>query len=542
MKTTIKALIFLFFLGIAFGEQHCIDDSFGSGIVITNTYSGVEYYKVSYAATPGAVLSLSEPLGDGFFLMPGEQKIIDYSIRLPFPGNYSLSFTIVDSKAKTEVRTSNYEVYDCHSVDAKITSTDTNYCLRQVFPYKVLINNTGKYEENLSVMINSDPFNLNLMPGEAKEYDLEFYPSSLNENKVIVSVSGANITSIAEKSFNLRNCDTTAVIVENLKACPGQAVSSTISLSNLGFSQDAYQVINSSSNIIINPAVFTVGAKEEAVIPFMLMPGCGEIGLKSGEVNIYSLNSGLIKVKISYEALNCFDFEIIESNTFSGYCEGDSNAANFTIKNKGLMADSYMGILKYGDEEKTINLYLEPKESATINITEYFNYSGNSKAELAVLSNNFCEKTESFIEEFVVEKYSECYNAKLEVQEYFRGYSRVRITNNGSKNNTYTLSVFNSSEISNMSFSLMPKQSRDYQLNNLDDIMKDYGISVFSVNLKGLGVDLTEETSYSASITGMVILAAKEYYSYVGLVFLATLIALFAKNNVLKQRKSNIKA
>lgn len=541
MKKQLLTLTFLFFLGTSFGEQHCMLDSFGSSVIIKNDYSGVEYYKVSYAVSPGAILSLSEQLGDGFFLMPNEQKTIDYNITLPFKGNYSLSFTIADSKAKTEIKSFNYEVYDCHNIDIKIISENNNYCLRQSMPYKVIINNTGKYDENLSIMINNDPFNITLNSGEKKEYNLEFYSNNMENNQVTVTAKNEHLTKIVSETFNLRNCDTTVVELEELKACPGQAINSNIIIKNLGFSQDAYQIINSTNNILIDSQVIILESKEQAIVPFNLMLGCDEIGLRTGEINIQSLNSGLIKAKINYEALNCFDFKIEEQNIFSDYCEKDNKTIYFDVANTGLMADSYNGLLIYGNEQTILQFYLEPKESINLNISEYFNYTNDAKAELIIKSNNYCEKIKTVIKDFTIQNYSECYSGKLEVQEYFRGYSSVKITNNGSRQNEYSLTVFNYSQISNMSFLLNSGQSKEYQLNNLDNIMNDYDINVFSVNLLGNGVDVTSQTIYTNSITAMIILTVKEYYSYVGLMLLAILTLLFVKNNVLKLRKSNIK-
>jgi hypothetical protein len=540
MKKQTLTLLFLFLLGNTFGEQHCMLDSFGSSIVITNDYSGVEYYKVSYAVTPGVSLSLNEPLGDGFFLIPGEQKTINYNITLPFKGNYSLSFNIVDSKAKNENKIFNYEVFNCHNVDIIILTENDNYCLRQIMPYKVIINNTGKYAENLTLMVNNDPFNLTLYSGEIKEYNLDFYTTNQEDNKITVTAKNEYLTKTIVEPLNLRNCDTTAVVLEELKACPGQLISSTITLKNLGFSQDAYQIINSTNNIIIEPQVLTLDAKEQAIIPYDLIIACDEIGLKTAQINIQSLNSGLIKAKITYEALNCFDFKIENENVFSNYCENDNKTINFNIKNNGLISDSYTGLLIYGNQQTNLNFYLEPKESINLNISEYFNYTGDFNAELIIKSNNYCEKIKSVTENFNIKKINECYNGKLEVQEYFRGFSRVKITNNGTRQNNYTLTVFNQSQINNMSFMLNPGQSKEYQLNNLDSIMNDYDISVFSVNLLANEVNLTSQTSYSNSITGMIILTVKEYYSYAGLILLVILISLFIKNNVLKSRKSNI--
>jgi hypothetical protein len=518
-----------------------MQDSFNSSIVITNDYSGVEYYKVSYAVSPGAALSFSEQLGDGFFLMPSEQKIIDYNVSLPFPGNYSLSFIIADSKNNKETKSFNYEVFDCHNVDITIVSESNNYCLRQIMPYNVTVNNTGKYEENITLMINNDPFNLTLSPGELKEYNLDYYSMSQEDNQIIVTARNEYLTKTVSKSFNLRNCDTTAVVLENLKACPGQSVNSNITIKNLGFSQDAYQIINSTNNILITPQVLTLESKEQAIIPFTLVLGCDEIGLKTGEITIQSLNSGLITAKITYEALNCFDFKIEDKNVFFDYCENDNKTVTFDVANAGLMADSYNGLLIYGKNQISLNFYLEPKESMNINLSEYFNYTNDAKAELIIKSNNYCERTKTITHNFTVQNFSECYSGNLEVQDYFRSYSKVKVTNNGSRQNEYTLTVFNYSEISNMSFLLNPGQSKEYQLNNLGSIMNDYGISVFSVNLLANGVDTTSQTTYSNSITGMIILSVKEYYSYAGLILLAILASLFVKNNVLKQRKSNSK-
>jgi hypothetical protein len=517
-------------------------DSFGSSIIIKNDYSGVARYTVSYAVSPGVILSLDEQLGDGFFLMPGEQKIIDYNVSLPFKGNYSLSFNIADSKANSKTELFNYEVFDCHNVGIKILSNYSNYCLRQIMPYQVIINNTGKYAENLSVMINNDPFSISLLPMEYKEYNMEFYSINLFDNQVRVSAKNEFLSENAAESFNVRNCDTTAIVLEDLKACPGQPINSSITLKNLGFSTDAYQIINSSGNIAIDAQVFTLESKEQKTIPFVLIPACNEIGLKNSEITIYSLNSGLINSKITYEALNCFDFQIEEKSAFLDYCEDDNRTLAFGIKNKGLMADSYTALLTYGNQQKSFNFYMEPKESVNISIGEYFNYSGNAKYELTVKSNNYCEKTRSAAKNFTVQKFKECYSAKLELQKYFSEYSTVKVTNNGSRQNDYSLAVFNYSQISNMSFLLNPGQSKEYQLNNLGSIMNDYGISVFSVNLLANGVDITGQTSYSDSITGMIILSVKKYYSYAGLALLAILSALFVKNNVLKSGKSNIKA
>jgi hypothetical protein len=111
----------------------------------------------------------------------------------------------------------------------------------------------------------------------------------------------------------------------------------------------------------------------------------------------------------------------------------------------------------------------------------------------------------------------------------------VKITNNGSRANDYNLTLFNYSVIENMNFSLKPHESIEYQLNNLDLIMEDYGISSFSISLEGKGINLTKSTHYTDSITGMVTLAAKEYYPFIGLALLMVLSFIFVKKNILKQ-------
>ncbi|MDD2679152.1 MAG: hypothetical protein PHG04_02295, partial [Candidatus Nanoarchaeia archaeon] len=72
----------------------------------------------------------------------------------------------------------------------------------------------------------------------------------------------------------------------------------------------------------------------------------------------------------------------------------------------------------------------------------------------------------------------------------------------------------------------------------LNNIMNDYGISVFSVNVIAKGLNVTGQTSYSESITGMIALSVQENYGIIGLILLAIIIAAFIKKNPLKIKKS----
>jgi len=540
MRKHLFSLLFLFFLGITFGENYCIDDSFNASLVVKNTYSSNEYFTVAYTATPGLIISFDDPLDLGFF-MPGEEKTIGYDISMPFKGNYSLTFEITDSKANKETRTFNFEVSYCHNVEIKVLSID-NYCLRQNAPYQVIITNTGRYAENLSININNEVFYPELLAGQSKTYNLEFYSVFLENNLISINVDNEFIHKSIQETVNVRNCDKTGIILDQIKTCPGQLINSKLTIKNLGYSSDAYQIINSSSNVLIEPELLFVDSRSEDFLTFSIVPACDELGLKRGEINLYSRNSGYIKAVISYEVMNCYDFEIMESNSFSELCEQDQKTLSFALKNKGLVPDSYSGVLKFGNESVNLNFYLKDKETANFNITEHFDYSGKTSAELILSSNNFCGKTKTVNYNLTVKPFKECYSANVELEKLFRSHSSVKITNNGSRANEYFVSVYNYSEISNMSFVLNPFESRELQLSSLNEIMNDYEISVFSVNVLAKGVNITSQTSYANTITGMIILSVKEYYSYLGLILFLGLSALFIKNNLLKSRKSNIKA
>ncbi len=533
LKTLLPLLLFI---GVVYGEQCCIEDSFSAALVIQNNYSSAAYYKVSYAATTGTLISFSEKISDGFFLDAGESKTILYNITLPFKGNYSVSFNIADSKSKVVEEFHDFEVINCHSAKVEILADDGNYCQRQDIPYKVVINNTGRFVEELSVKINADNFNITLLPSESMEYPLYYYSATETAGKVSASISNENISEIsAEKLFNLRNCESTALAIPNLKACQGFTIESSIALKNLGLTNDSYRVINYSNSIIsIDTELIAASSKETIEIPFILEIPCDEKGLNSAYVNILSFNSGLITAKITYEAVNCYDF-MIKKETLDDYCEGDNKSMKYTVTNNGLMPGSFIANITFGESTSFYDFNLRVNESRVFTISEEFDYFGSALAQIIVSSKNTCEKSKELADDLIINSFNECYSGKLDVWEIFTKSSKVKITNNGSRSNNYNLSLFNYSVIENMNFSLKPMESIEYQLNNLDLIMNDYGISSFSINLAGKGVNATRTTSYTNSITGMITLAAKEYYPFIGLALLMVLSFIFIKKNILKQ-------
>jgi len=198
------------------------------------------------------------------------------------------------------------------------------------------------------------------------------------------------------------------------------------------------------------------------------------------------------------------------------------------------MPGAFIANLTFGQESSFYDFNLRANDSRVFSISEYFDYSGSELAQIIVSSKNTCEKSKMISDNLTVKQFNECYSGKIDIWEIFNKDSKVKITNNGSRANNYNLSLFNYSVIENMNFSLKPHESIEYQLNNLDLIMEDYGISSFSINLAGKGINLTKSTHYTDSITGMVALAAKEYYPFIGLALLAILSFIFVKKNILK--------
>ncbi|MDD5054189.1 MAG: hypothetical protein PHG04_02300, partial [Candidatus Nanoarchaeia archaeon] len=290
MKKCFFSLFLFFFLGITFAENYCADDSFNSSLIISNDYSSNEYFTVSYAASPGLIIHFKDSLDMGFFV-PGQEKILNYEIILPFKGEYSLTFEISDSRANKEIKHFDFNVFDCRGVDVKIFAQD-NYCLRQTAPYQVFINNTGNYAEDLKATINNEIFNFQLLPGESKTYELEFYSSFLHNNLISVLVENDFIKESAEQYVNLRNCDATGILFESIKACPGQLINSKLIIKNLGSQTDAYQIINSSGGAIIEPQRIIIESGNEKHVDFSIFPGCDEKGIKNAEIYIQSLYSG----------------------------------------------------------------------------------------------------------------------------------------------------------------------------------------------------------------------------------------------------------
>jgi hypothetical protein len=74
-------------------------------------------------------------------------------------------------------------------------------------------------------------------------------------------------------------------------------------------------------------------------------------------------------------------------------------------------------------------------------------------------------------------------------------------------------------------------------LSSLGDINKDYGITEFSVNLSGEGVNLAKSTVKASSITGMIIAQAYDNYIYLSAGLFIIILALFIKMNVFKNKK-----
>ncbi len=534
LKTLMPLLLIM---GAVYGEKCCMEDSFSAALIIQNNYSSAAYYQVFDVSEIGTQISFSEDIKDGFFLDAGESKTILYNITLPFKGNYSVSFKVIEtvsgSKPKVFLESHDFEVINCHSAKVEILADEKNYCQRQDIPYQVLINNTGKFMEELSVRINSDNFNITLLAGEYKLYNLSYYSATETIGKVSASIYNENISESAEKSFNLRNCESTALSIPNLKSCQGFTVESKIALKNLGMN-DSYRVVNASSSIIsIGNELIAAASQETVEIPFILEIPCDEKGINGAYVNIMSFNSGLITAKITYEAINCHDFKIVKE-IVNDYCEGDNKTIKYTITNIGTMPGSFIANLTFGKTKNSYDFNLRANDSRVLSASEYFDYSGSALAQIIVSSKNVCEKSKIISDDLIIKPFNECYSGKIDLWEIFNKDSKVKITNNGSRANDYNLTLFNYSVIENMNFSLKPHESIEYQLNNLDLIMEDYGISSFSINLAGKGINLTKSTHYTDSITGMVALAAKEYYPFIGLALLAILSFIFVKKNILK--------
>jgi uncharacterized membrane protein len=453
----------------------------------------------------------------GIMLASGEAQKVTFWINPPAvpPGTYD-----VKVKAKTGAdeayKSIEVEVLRCH--DATIEAPPAiDICADSEFQYAFSVANNGKESEEFEIAASgswgAQLYRENVKIDAGKKKDVSFNVASPQASgKITVTAASKSSYAKDEKSTQLtvEKCYDFQAGIEPKEAssCLGTASKIILSIKNTGTAADIYS-IQAPGWVIFGPVNVTILPGGQRNVDLLANPG--EKGRSQFDVIVTShsypkLNSS---VTVSVEAKECKGVAVIVSPAKQEVCKGVQVGFNVTVKNTGMVSDSYelqsnIGVL--GSNRVSLNAG-EVKE-LTLNIDTKQTETGESLATVIARGANVTDQNSA---QLAVKK---CYSAELAVSPQASSVCpgdeinyTITAKNTGDYAENYTLSAENytlSIEGENVGFiglSLAPNELKTLSArlktsglgegaHNLTLVLNSsyvYGEAVSSINVKPEG-------------------------------------------------------
>jgi hypothetical protein len=531
MKRFLLPFLLLLLFSIVFAEDYCRETTYSNTIIIFNNYDTIVHYQISATGRSSIFteLDLEEEEEDGFFLQPGDSKVIDFETYLPFIGEYGLNIIITDSKEGQTTHTYPLNTINCHTVNSTIIK-EGSYCLNGGKEYELRITNTGRYNETVNVSIGTGEFTTELGFNETKNFSLIFYPKSVDDDVLTLRVTNRDIDYAKSYDFNIISCDSTTYNISEISMCEASVYEHEFYLKNEGIHADNYNITTNSQAINLNLNSLTLGPGEEQRVPFTLSTTCEDAGLKLTSVKVESELVEDLIVPITYSVDNCYDQKATVYNGVD-YCESDNKTVTVELENTGTQENVYNTSLSYGPS--TTNNIIRLGAGEAENITLDYNNITAETFDLIFKSSSLdaCTSVYEHEETITVSQYEECYNGRLTVDEtFYDNRTKITVFNNGTRSNEYLVRVWANNEIDNNTIILEAGETASFELKQLVIIHDEYGIESFKVSLTGLGTTTsTNTTYYDNRITGMIIRTAANSSLFLGMAALLFLVYSFIR-------------
>lgn len=530
----ISFFIILLTISIGNSATYCTETVYNSSRLIINDYNIPVFFQVSFEGN-ATTFTTSNPsiseLSEGFILAQGESKKISFITELPFEGYYELNLVIEDSKGSSKTLTYDFSVENCHTISVDFIKED-DYCFMQEGGYSFTVENTGEYNETLNLLLNQSVKTFNLSKGEVKVFNYSFTPGNFNNKLVSLSINNSYINHFSVHELIVNNCESVDYEINEVSFCEGMRKSHEFIIMNEGVNNDTYELNSNSESVILERSEVFIPSGEEELIHFNIVSQCGDEGYEFTSFDLKSVLTGEeLTIPVIYEISDCFDYNIGVSEDFTDYCEGDDKLIRVSVENTGIKPNNYTSIIKLGSENKTTHYLLEPSEEEIIEL----NYSNIPEESLELffqtIDDSICPVIKSFDRIVQVKDYKECYSGSMFLQSYFYdNNTELTISNNGTRVNTYNISLLAYNEVDNSTLSLESGESETYNLNDLIKIREEYGVDSFKVELKGAGIHLASNTTYYPNqIQGMIITSAKRVSFYLGVIMLLLIVYVFIR-------------
>ncbi len=523
-------LFFLFFIiNAVFSQEICTTSTDTDTIIITNHHTKSARYEISM---DGSLAKFTELSHESFFLEPGESKVITLEFSFPFQKNYELNLNVIKNGAEIVYEKEyEYTAEECHELDAEIIQ-ENEFCTLDENNYSIKVMNGDEYEETFNLTVNNHTRKVTLDKNESRIINYTYFAEDVDEDEIVVNMENLYINKNLVFNLNITNCDNYLLEgVNNHYVCEGISYEKNFTIKNTGKHKDTYYFSTKYENIELKDDAVSLEPNQTMNIYYNINSGCGELGMHLEGIRISSDNTDDEKFfKINYDNSNCFDMSV-ELQPLNDFCERDNKSFIIIVKNNGTVNNDYYAMIEAGDESLNKTFMLVPGEEKELRIILY-NIS-KEEIKLNISANDYSPCPNKFSQEksISVQSFEKCYSAYWDSPEIFYDNKLLmKVKNNGTRLNNYTLSILYYNEIDNNTFSLKPDETKNFRIKYLYNMSREYNITSFRMRLTGHGVNKTRIIEYSSQrITGLVIQTLKRASYFTGVLLLLLIIYFFIK-------------
>ncbi len=453
---------------------------------------------------------------------------------------------------------------NCHDISVNVENLSKDVCLFTSDEFEIIVNNTGLYDEVLSVKLSGDGTNyvklsreggnaLVIPKNDSRKLFLFVYPSGpAGDFKMVVDIYNDKIQKSIPLQVRFSKCNDFSVsIPSSVEVCENSKQSINITVLNLGVNEDEYRIfLKGPPGLLLSNSSVPLAANNSYNIGLAIPPDCEEYGIYFADVFLESKNSGLQKNEsLKMVVDNCYNFEMDYSGSGS-LCACDEYNGNLSIFNNGKYAQEYI-FAETSDylELKADTITLDPNSSAVVPFSFRSCEEGVYSFPVIVTDNSSCHTKKVRNVEFVVLPTNKCVRASVEpAQETYTLSSLAQynipviIKNMGVQVSDYSFEFAGSAGSwvyaqTKDSFALEPNSLEKVNFlvvppQNLSDNSYELVVNVFSKGvLSGSGKIIFSKDKKSSPIVSYVVMDRENAeLSYLLLILLVLFLVLILNN------------
>ncbi|MEE9323298.1 MAG: hypothetical protein V3U72_02010, partial [Candidatus Aenigmarchaeota archaeon] len=361
----------------------CPGDTLSFVVTLTNNDDTQHTYSV-FLEAPEGWFGLPDPHGGkpeslGKTLASGERGNMTVYITPPVfqePGEYNRPKIVVTSGNERWEQPLTIKVLECHDVSLEVDEM-INICENSKFKYSFRVTNNGKYSENFEITVSSSwdgkdlyKDSITIESGEIMEIVLNV-TSPAEDGRITVKAESEVSYAKDEKytELNVKKCYDFDLGLEPAEAstCLGGSSRFMLIVTNLGTASDTYEIRTPDWVVPIQENVIVLPGEEKSVELFAYPELEGKT---SFDVTLSSKNYPELKKTVTgnVEVRECGGVTVIVSPASQEICKGLPAQFKVTLKNTGMVSDSYGLETNLGALEKN-KVSIEPGEIEEIKLT-----------------------------------------------------------------------------------------------------------------------------------------------------------------------------